>query len=198
MFAKMKSYWDNLCLDVREYFDNYGIYHILDLYFFLYGIYIFIWKLLFKLTGPIYFIYTIESDNRIKNITLNYYSRIRLSKYNQGKYFCKILDEEQTKYITYHGELNDIFRIHIPNSHIVTIKRKNVTIFNNQKPVSADLNILDNYYKNILHLKSNPPDLTLLLKCFGINGTHIQIINFAPFSIKLYNIQDLNLQDLYE
>ena len=169
--------------------------YLLSIYLNSYQIYCFVWKLLFSYIGSLPLIYFVN-NNKIVNITPYYYIGYGLRKYNNGKYFCRILNKNQSNYITHNGSLTDL-KMDIPDQP-TNLKRKNITLLDNGNVVSFDLNILDNYVHNMQKLNNTIESPDTVFKCLGIQCTHVQILTIVPFKKTVLPISEITITDLYE
>ena len=170
--------------------------YCLQTYLYLFQFYSFIWKIFFRILGPIYFVYYIENGST-KNITHYYYLGLYLNRYRNGLFYCKILNKNRIDHITHSGRLDHISRHTLPVEQPYR-KRKNITLLNNGKVIHFDLNILDNYVYNMHKINGTilcPKDI---FKCLGIKCTDIQFIELIPFKQTIIPIDMINLSNLYE
>lgn len=162
---------------------------LINVYLKSYKFYLTVRNILLKRLGPIYILYHL--DGKISNITLNYYTGIIPAKYNQGNYFCRIINEYGTNYISYSGNLN---KMQLECSS-VPIRRKNIMLLNESKVINFDLNILDNYVSN---MRDKSLKLELIFACFGVNCTCVQFVTLNPFKKEIIPINELVVSDLYK
>jgi hypothetical protein len=169
--------------------------YFIKIYLYLYKLYIILRKLLFRIIGCVYIIYHI--DDKITNITLNYYSGYGINKYHTGNYYLKIIGSDKVDHFAHSGNLTDINKISLPKSS-VSLKRKNIMLLDNNTPINFDLNKIDNYMHNMHHLKdSKLLEMKWILNCFNIKCTHIQFTTLFPFNKEIYPIDNTNVDILY-
>lgn len=171
---------------------------------FIFNIYINFLKNILYYTGSLMTIYYIKND-RLTNITLQYYLNYNLYNYLEGEYYVKKYSMEKTDHFVYKGTLLDLEKIKLSNEEL-NFKRKKFILYDNDKIIKDDLNIIDNYYKNLNYLSSNHISLYIndyvkLKNTFiylGIRCTHIEFINFLPFSKYTLPVNDMSLKELYD
>lgn len=171
---------------------------------FIFNIYINFLKNILYYTGSLMTIYYIK-NNKLTNITLPYYLNYNLYKYLEGEYYIKIYSMEKTDHFVYKGTLLDLKKINLTNEEL-NFKRKKFILYDKDKIIKDDLNIIDNYYKNLNYLSLThqsmcTDDYTKLKNIFlylGIKCTHIEFINFLPFSKYTLPIDDMSVQALYD
>lgn len=163
-----------------------------------------IYHFFLRIFGPIYLVYYLD-DSIIKNITLHYYIGHGLDQYSNGKYFCKVLTTSGTDHIWHEGEVHEIPMIvsTCDNSpEITNIYRKNIILYNHDKPVEIDLNLLDKYYcRNHTDQFVSPQvsaNFKLIITCLGFECTHVHFIEFRPFRKKILPVDEVEIHDIYE
>lgn len=169
---------------------------LVNIYLQLYYYYSALWKYIFDFIGKIIFIYHVN-ENRIKNITWNYYSGYGMNNFKSGTFYAKIYNADGTHHIAYNGEvskINNLVPISNPES---SPRRKNVILLNDDKPINVDLAILDNYKINMLHFDNSLTNLGMILKLIGLNCTHVTIIQTIPFNKKTIEIDQVDIHHLY-
>ena len=127
---------------------------LVDLFMFLFNIWLVLRKYFFKLIGEIYFINMIDNENQLSDITVYYYWNILKhylmgsNKHLDGKFYMKIFYDEKCYELIYTGDLFDSIAFDKIHSQTNTIKRKNVILLNeNNDTISCDLNRIDQYYR---------------------------------------------------
>lgn len=91
------------------------------------------------------------------------------------------------------------------DSYSDDIQRDEILFFNDKEPVQFNLNVLDDYYRTMKKFereKNFKPLLVskmdIICKVLGIHSvTHVQITKMMPFSKKLRDITDTNIDMLY-
>jgi len=173
---------------------------LFKIYLHLIQFYYLVRKLCINFIGPIKILYYIDGQ-KIINITWNYYSGHHLINYDFGNYFCKILQNDHTDYITHYGKLFDLHKYIVPNisPNYPMPKRKNIILLDCGAVIHFDLNILDNYVRNMSQLgKIDDLGIYWFLKCLGINCTHIQIFHMKPFKKEVLPLEQLVINNIYE
>ena len=142
---------------------------LLGIYLILYHAYLWLWLMFFSKIRNLTLVYFVR-DNKITNITLQYYLNFWLDNYKLGTYYLRIYNLHGTNHLTYTGALTDIPTINpIYNTDVSTPRRKDVLLMLNSQPVCVDLAVIDNYRVNTIHLNGHVE-----------HGTHTQIIrNFV-------------------
>ncbi|AGC01843.1 hypothetical protein H012_gp620 [Acanthamoeba polyphaga moumouvirus] len=160
----------------------------------LYSFYQYLYRIFFGTFKKIRLVYFI-TDEKVCNITFNYYLGLGLKKYNKGTFYIKEYNINNKNHIAFTGKLSEIQDFKIIDSNP---NRKNIIIMNNNEPCNFDLNILDNYkiHSDYYH-ESCIKNMSIILKILGINSTHINVMTIIPFTNKQIPIQDLNIDDLY-
>ncbi len=70
---------------------------------------------------------------------------------------------------------------------------------NNGTPVSVDLQILDNYKINMIHFEDDSvTNLAEITKILGLQCTHITIIEMYPFKKITMEIDNVDINYLYD
>jgi len=175
--------------------------YIIWLFLKLYSYYEKIYQLIFNWINNITIIYHI-SESKIKNITLNYYTGINLIPYSKGTFYTKTYHKYGSDHIAFNGNLNNITKLHrsiSTNNLDNNPKRKYIiTLLNNDKPINFNLQILDNYMKNVIFYGNNAIiNLNDIFKYLGVECTHLNLTNINPFFRKTINIDKINLNELY-
>lgn len=91
------------------------------------------------------------------------------------------------------------------DSYSDEIQRDEILFFHEKEPIQFNLNVLDDYYRTVKKFereKNFKPLLVskmdIICKVLGIhNVTHVQITKMIPFSKKLRDIGDTNIEMLY-
>jgi hypothetical protein len=182
--------------------EKYPILQLVCLRFFIlvYQLHRLLWIFVFTIIGRIVFVYHVEND-KSKNITLNYYLGYNMNKYKNGCYYLKICDINGTNSIAFVGNLDniklDIFGL-CKNEN--PPKRKTIILYNHEKIISFDLEILDNYFTNSKQCKNDIKpikNLGKILKIFGITCTHIVVIQLYPFKKEQIEPDKIDIEYLY-
>lgn len=158
------------------------------------------WTVVFRIIGNLILIYHIY-DGKLRNITFNYYFGYNMDKYKTGCYYLKICDINGVNHIAFFGNLDDIK----PNDFIICgyedpPKRKNIILYNGEKIITFNLDILDNYFVNIKNCQSKIKPIKNLGKIFdffGIKCTNIVLINLYPFKMEKVKPDDIDIDYLY-
>ncbi|XWV25255.1 hypothetical protein QJ856_gp0517 [Tupanvirus deep ocean] len=178
---------------------KYKMFHslLITAYLILHQYYSIIWKILFSWIGNFIFIYHVN-NKKVKNITLNYYLGYKLHKFQTGKYYAKIYNCDGTNHVAFDGHINQIHKMKIHKSIDNPPKRKKILLLNNEKPLNIDLEILDNYKINMKHSgDSSITNLAEILEIFGLQCTHVTIIEFSPFRKITKEITEVDVNELY-
>jgi len=159
----------------------------------------FVWKFLFRWLDNIVFIYHLN-ENKVKNITWNYYLGYGLDKYKYGTYYAKIFKTSGTNHVAFDGHLDHIENIKIVvTSEIKPPKRKHVILLDNGLPISVDLAVLDNYKINMKHYENySVKNLGKILKLLGLDCSHVTIIQHVPFSKKTIDVHETDIDIIYQ
>jgi hypothetical protein len=177
------------------------------LYVYLYTMYQKLWAILMKIFGPIYIVH-FYNNKKFINITLNYYLSYFYKTFPFGSYLCRVYQPDTTAHFLYTGKLSSIRDVKLP-IFSQKLKRKNIILYDNDKPKEINLNILDDYVMNTNHLQKEnnywvrevdtelkiPTDK--ILQSLGLSCTHVQIITMKPFSKVIKPINEIILDDLY-
>ncbi|AYV85738.1 MAG: hypothetical protein Satyrvirus35_4 [Satyrvirus sp.] len=170
---------------------------LLYIYFKIYQLYCTIWKLIFKKFSRVILVYYFDGNN-LKNITMNYYFGIGLSKFRTGVFYLKIFDENGVNHIAFEEKITNIKNIVLYDPLKNPPRRKNITFLNDETSLEVDLCALDNYKMNIEKLIVEPIcDLKKILKFLGHDCTHVKIIEMRPFSKTLVDINEIHINQLY-
>jgi hypothetical protein len=177
----------------------------LSMYIYLYTMYQKIWYILMKIFGPIYIIHFYNNDKFI-NITWNYYLSYFYKRFSFGSYFCKVYHPDRIAQFSYTGKICGIRNIKLP-VFPPTLKRKNIMLYENNKPKEINLNILDNYVANTHFISKEKNEIELdtvtkitidkILQLLNLSCTHVQIITLNPFSKIIKPINETVIGDLY-
>lgn len=163
-----------------------------------------------KCFGPITLVYVLGSDNKVRNITLNYHTGIGLFPYRTATYYLHIITSKGSERVGIDGNLSDLPPIItlLKNTACTSItdtrdikllRRKKVVLMDHAKPIDFDLRILDNYYPNTLrdygiNIITN---LGLITKVLGLSCTHISISQSYITKGTISPIEDIDLSDIY-
>lgn len=172
---------------MRDYFIKW--------YLLLCQYYMDLWHWFFSKINKLMIIY--ETDTR-KNITLNYYLNYNLVKYQNSTFFVTVYNQHNTNYFTFTGDITDIDEI--SDQVVDTIpSRKNIILMNKDQPINFDLQILDNYHSNTKNLKSKSiTNLKKITELMDLQCTHVKFIEKKPFKINVSDVNDLEINHLYE
>ena len=77
-------------------------------------------------------------------------------------------------------------------------KRKHIILSNNDETINIDVAFLDKYKLLSKHFTNPITNLGHIMRIIGINCTHVNIIKHMPFSKKVIEINDLDLDNIYE
>src|SRR5690606_22585628 len=135
-------------------------------------------------------------------ITLNYYLNYNLSKFQNGTYYIKIYSVDELNHFTFSGNLEYLneylleqtkddndgddgnYNLSNTSNTSNSLKRKKILLLKNVTPLNINLQIIDNYHLNIKKLKRpSVTNLSQLVKIFGLDCTHVTIMEMSPFSI---------------
>lgn len=154
----------------------------LRIYFKLFGYWLVIKQLFFRFVPRVYIVKDTET---MKDCTLAYY----LNSKRTGTYLVKIMTESSTKHTLHKGSLNTIQLLDLKASSYP--KRRNIIMYDGEKVIDRDLNILDDFY-------SNTGDMSLSLACklLQIPCDRVKIIS-PTFDFVEYEIGVLSLSDIY-
>jgi hypothetical protein len=154
-----------------------------------------VWEYIFSWLGELMFIFYIDHDDNIKNITWNYYLNCNMSSFDHGVYYLKIYNTDGTNHLAFSGNISDIEK---KNNLIITKpKRKHIILLNNSEPINVDLKILDNYKLSSEPFPNPIKNMDKVLKLLGIKCSQIVIININPFFKTILNIEDITIDELY-
>lgn len=164
--------------------------------------YEYIKKLIFKIIKNIIIVYYVTNTPSMKttkkNITLNYYSGLFLDKYKTGRYYVKKYHESGHDIFGFSGELAEIKQHKSTNvTDYETTKRKQLLITNSKETINQDLIVFDNYYCNIKQFKNPITEVNTILNLMNIKCDEITVIEKRPFKKKIYDIDEITIQDLY-
>jgi hypothetical protein len=168
----------------------------LYIYLKIYQFYCFLWKHIFKKIGTFTILYFIDQDN-IKNITINYYLGFSLDKFKNGSFYAKIYNENDFNHIVYKGDILQLEKIKTINTPYKSFKRKKFLLTHNDSPMHIDLNILDNYKKNMDYFDSSETNLGKILFIMGYKCNKIIIIQTNPIVKTIKNVDEVEIDNLY-
>ena len=172
---------------------------MLNIFLLCYYYYNLIWEYIFGWLGEFMFIFYVSDDhNNLKNITWNYYLGFNLDEYTSGTYYLKIYNSTGTNHIAFNGNLADIHKKNMYQYPEKLPKRKNIILLDGDISVNIDLKILDNYKISTLPYDNSITNLGQILKLLDINCTHITIIQMRPFLKVVMDVEDVNINDLYQ
>lgn len=152
---------------------------LLCIYFKLIGYWLTIERVVHKIMPRIYIV---KNSKTMTDCTLAYY--VGYNKY--GSYVVTIITEAKTYRMLHKGFLQDIPSL---QPKTVSVKRKNVLLYNGDEVINADLNMLDDFYSYDIRLDK-------ACKYVGITCTKAKIIS-KTFDFKEYDAKDLSLLDIY-
>lgn len=140
-------------------------------------------------TGPLTIIYYV--DNGLRNVTFDY-----SGKYNKGTFFCvRYHSLYNVEYFIYHGCIynHSIFKFNNNNK----IERKSFYLTDDKDSVcDFDLNIIDNYVKNVLNIKDTEfyedrfLSTKFICKLFNIRASKLMFQKFIPYEKNVIAISD--------
>lgn len=164
-----------------------------------------LWKIFFRITGPLYLIYYVNPTNgELKNVTLYYYTGLCrfFGKFASANYFCKKFSMDRTEYFSFNGHLKDLKKnepICVKDcSKKIYPKRKNVMLLLDEEPIHFDLNQIDNYAGNMLDsIVDEFHFMEWVTNCFELECTHVQFTTLVPFKKEIYSVEEMVLKDLY-
>lgn len=169
----------------------------LNAYLKIYFYFDFFWKLLFAWLGKIVLIYHVNNNN-IKNITWKYYFGYGLEKHKIGIFYIRIYDIGGMNHIAYYGDITNLQRLELSKFDETPPKRKNIILLNNGIPINIDLDILDNYKKNMKYFNdSSITNLGKILSLMGLNCSHVIIIQTIPFNKIIESVHNIDINYLY-
>lgn len=168
---------------------------LVKVYFQLYGWYIYLRWLFFRIVKNITFVYYVNPQTLKKtNITWRYYTGIGLSKYCRGMYYGIIYNESTVNYIIFTGSISEISNFKLGT---VQPKRKQVILLNNDIPINIDLTVLDNYQMAAMTFEKSCTNLSQILQLMNIKCTNVVIVKNRPFSRNIMSVQNLDINDLF-
>lgn len=141
-------------------------------------------------------IYYIGSNNKKKNITLNYYLNFNLHKYIIGTYYIILFNKNGSNYFIINNKISFIKNL-IPKTDLKH-QRKQCILLNNSDTVGTDLKILDNYKMNMCEDYNSITKLHIIFNLLKIRCTHINIIESKPFIKLTYDINEMIIDQLYK
>ena len=161
---------------------------------FLTKLYTYVYEIIIASLGEFRVIY--YHDSSITNITIRYYLGLGTTSYTRGIYYVVVVTRDSIDRFIYEGNLDDIKHISIgPKKRY---KRKNIILLNKDKPVTGDLNILDNYYANMKSLGFRHPLGTKeTLECLGLITANICFILTSPFNMRVVSVDEVDFEDIY-
>lgn len=169
---------------------------LLQLYMRFHGYYQYFWELLFYYVGRILFVYYIEKD-KIKNITINYYTGFGMQKYTKGTYYIRFFDKSGTNHVAYDGCHSHISKFEPTNFLENLPKRKSVVLLDNDKPVIVNLEVLDKYRSNMINFETSVKNLGKILELLGIQCTHVAVIEMMPYTRNVHHVNDIDIDYIY-
>lgn len=162
-----------------------------------------LWDFFFTYVKKLLFVYYYGADEKVKNITFNYWTTIGLDKYRSGIYYLIINHKMGIERVAINGIVNDVEdttdKILVKDTNIDP-KRKNVLLLNGDEPVALDLNIIDNYMANSLVVGNSAiTDLSIISKLIGVKCTNVAITGKFPNIIRnILSIDKLTIDKLYD
>lgn len=175
--------------------NNYLKQLLIKLYLYYYLVKQFIYQFIIRTFGPIKIIYYI-TENRTKNITLNYYSGL-LEGFQTGNYIIKCYDSHHVKYHGFTGQLKQLSGVKLDEE--LYDRNKKITLLKNDTPINIDMTIIDNYVNNIKknQLYHNIPTKSIF-DAIGINCTHVKIISMRPIQQIHKHIDEIDIMEMYD
>lgn len=157
-----------------------------------------IYYLIFNLIQNIVFIYYINGEEKI-NITFNYYTGYNKNKYNRGKYYCYVYNNNGCNIIGFIGEMNEINYIKYFSKTQMNYKRKNIVLYDENDQISKmDVSVLDRYVENIIIANNPVINMREILDMIGMkNGGKIAVFD-QTFKKTKYEAENIDIYDLYE
>jgi hypothetical protein len=147
--------------------------------------------------GPIHIIYII-TDEKMKNITLEYYSG-KINSYTDKTNYYVLTYSSQGKLITTHTTKNirkKLLCLKYPDNNTPKLNRKKWYMYNNNELVHKEYDNIDDYH---LHMSINDikSDIkySVLLPLIGYDCTHI--IKFDKFKRETVHADNIKPTDLY-
>lgn len=170
--------------------------YLLHIYFFIYNIFYWLHETVFYWIGDFRVVYCItERGDKLvkKNVTLPYYLGLSLEP---GLYYARIYTSSGVRHIAYKGYIKDLKNFVADNK--ITFQRKNIILTCNKKSVHLDLNVLDEYRKDIIPFQDPVVNVDIILKLLGIACTDVTIITLTPFSTEFNKPHNLSIYDFYQ
>lgn len=170
---------------------------LIDFYLRIYQYYNLLWKIFFSCVNNVKLVYLID-NNKPKNISINYYSGLKMDGKQSGNFYLKIYNSYGTNHIAFDGDIESVSKVRIIESLENPPKRKNVILSNNDNPLDINLEILDNYISNIKYFPNQSiVNLGSVLKILGFECTHVTIIETKPFNKTKVNVNDIDINYIY-
>lgn len=169
---------------------------IIQLYLFLFDMIEYLWKITFGIIENIHIVYFIE-NNRLNNITLNYYTGFQIKKYSQGEFYVRTIDINGNNYAGFIGNINQINIIPRINMEMIPPKRRTIFFYSNDNILDVDLSKLDNYMVRTQNLDTPINELDKIIKFFRWDCTRIKIITFPLFSVREVVPSEVSINQLY-
>jgi hypothetical protein len=168
------------------------------MYLLFHKFYMYIRHMFFRLFSSIVFVYH-YSDDKIRNITWNYYLGYGLDKFKNGTFYAKVFKKSGTKHIAFDGHIDQISKIEIVDESEINIpKRKHIILSHNGEPLDVDLTILDNYRMNMEHFEGiSVKNLGKILKLLGLKCSHVTILQHRPFYKKTIDVREVDIDVIY-
>jgi len=152
--------------------------------------------------GPIKLVYHFD-NYQITNITLYYLTGIFMKQYSSGTYHVKLIGPNQTDHIIFDGHIDDVKKCHVipeKNDRSNSSKRKNVVLMKDDNTLNANLHMLDNYKNNMdqFDIACTTNLRTLLILLFGLECSHISIMQMMPFKKQIHDVDKVTIDMIYE
>ena len=143
-------------------------------------------------------IYHVNSDTYKKtNITIRFYTGIGISGYKNGIFYACIYDVNGKNIIAYEGNIKHLHNINIPRNTKL-IRRKQILIEYDNKPLDIDLCFLDKFWIASKHYPNAIKNLDKILHLTNVKYDYMYIIKNFPFHRMAVNPTMMTIDDIYE
>lgn len=166
----------------------------LNLFFILLNTYLTFRDVFFYYIDSMTFVYYVKG-NKNMNITWHYLFRYGVQNYKNGVFYVKSYNNDGYDHVMFQGEINNVELI---KKRITTIpKRRQINLLKNGVSVNYNLEIIDNYKKNIDKFDTGIKNLEEIFKILNVDCNEISIVEFKPFKKCIYKSQDIDIEHLY-
>ena len=169
--------------------------YLLQTYIYLYYIMQLLWARFFGLVNKFIMVYSYEND-ALTNVTMNYYLGL---VHKKSTYYVKIFDKNGINHIAFNGCCHDLRKIpFIDTNQKLHFKRKNILLLADGAVSNVNLDILDNYRKNLqIYAEKAVVDLDVVLKILNIKCSDVKIISMSPFKILSVPVAGTDINSIY-